>query len=165
MSKKPLKILGIKPGTRYLGFAVFQGADLLDWGVKVPSRKRPKAKTKKIMTIVSDLHERYRPNVLALKKLHPSRVSPNLKKLATRIRQSARAKGLRVCQYSIDELESFFAPKERINKMELAELVAMEHPVLHYLLGKEKANRNPYHITEFEAVALASMCHSHLDHK
>lgn len=165
MSKTPLRILGIRPGTRYLGFAFFRGTELVDWGVKVSKGKWSKKKLRRIVTILSKLQNRYKPNTLALKRLHPSRSSANLKTLVNRIRQSAKAKRLKLCQYSIGELETFFAPKERIGKKQLAELVAMEQPVLQHLLGKEKANRNPYHIRAFEAVALASMCHSQLDHK
>ena len=35
MTNKPLKILAINPGTRYLGIAVFVGTDLREWAVKV----------------------------------------------------------------------------------------------------------------------------------
>jgi len=31
MPQNPLKVLGINPGTRYLGIAYFYGDDLLDW--------------------------------------------------------------------------------------------------------------------------------------
>ena len=68
MDKKPLKILGLNPGTRYLGMAVFQGPELRDWGVKTFKGQWSKEKLKKIKEIVSDLISRYDLNTLAIKK-------------------------------------------------------------------------------------------------
>lgn len=112
----------------------------------------------KAMVILSDLIEQHEPDVLAIKEIHPSRTSRNLNQLVGQIRGIARRKGLRIYRCSIKDLERFFSPEERINKRELAELVASEHPVLSHELNKEKAIRNPYYIRMFEAVALGSVC-------
>jgi len=155
MQKKPLKILGISPGTRYIGFALFCGSELRDWGVRNIEGRWSKEKMKKTMAIISGLIGQSGTNVLSIKELHPSRSSPNLNRLVGRIKGLAQRNGLRVRQYSIKELEGFFYPKGRINKRKLAEIVASEHPVLFNELDREKTNRNPYYIRMFEAVALA----------
>ncbi len=163
MLKKPLTVLGINPGSRYLGIAVFQGPLLRDWRVKIIKGKGPKEKMKKIKEIVSSFIELYRPNVLAIKRLHPSRSSQNLKQLVARIRELARRKGLKVYQYSMEDLEVFFSPEERINKKKLAEIITSKYSVLIHELKKEKDNQNPYYIRMFEAVALGSVCFHQLD--
>jgi len=163
MPKKPLKIIGISPGTRYMGVAVFCGWELRDWQVKNIEGKWSKEKMEKAMKVVSSLIEQYQPNVLSIKKLHPSRTSPNLSRLVSRIKELAKRKKLEVYQYSIKELEDFFYPEGRINKRELAEIMASEYPVLSHELNREKAHRNPYHIRMFEAVALGSTCLHQLD--
>ncbi|GAF91324.1 unnamed protein product, partial [marine sediment metagenome] len=48
MPKKTLKIIGINPGTRYLGISVFQDSDLRDWRIKVFQEKWSEHKIKKI---------------------------------------------------------------------------------------------------------------------
>ncbi|MEM2146702.1 MAG: hypothetical protein QW279_15170, partial [Candidatus Jordarchaeaceae archaeon] len=48
----------------------------------------------------------------------------------------------------------FLSPKEKINKKQMAELVASEYPFLFHLFEKEKKNKNPYAIRMFEAIAL-----------
>jgi Holliday junction resolvasome RuvABC endonuclease subunit len=163
MPRKLLKILGINPGTRYFGIAVFQGPELKDWGIKVVKGRWSKEKMRRVMKIVSRLTEQYEPKVLAIKKLHPSRSSNNLKSLVRKIKELARRKKLKVYQYSIEELEAFFSPGEKTNKKGLAELVASAYPELLNELKKEKTSKNSYHLRMFEAVALGSMCFHQLD--
>jgi len=163
MPKKPLTIIGINPGTRYLGIAVFEGPELLDWRIKILKGKWSKEKMKRAVEIISEFIERYGPAVLAIKKLHPSRRSWNLAQLAAKIKEFSKRKGLRVYQYSIKNLEDFFIEEGKLNKKNLAELIASEYPALFHELQKEKAHKNPYYIRVFEAVALASVCFYQLD--
>ena len=163
MPRKPQNIIGISPGTRYMGVAVFYGPELRDWGVKNMEGRWSKEKMKKSIAVISSLIGQHRSNVLAMKQLHPSRTSPNLNGLAGRIKGIARRKRMKIHQYSIEDIEGFFRPERRINRKELAEIVASEYPDLCHELNSEKAHRNPYHIRMFEAVALGSMCFRQLD--
>jgi len=163
MPKKPLKILGLNPGSRYLALAILRGSDLRYWGIKVLKGTRSKGKVERTKEILSDLIDRYDLNVLAIKKLHRSRSSKNLNRLTARIREFARRRGLRIYEYSLGDLEEFFSPEEKINKKQLAELVASEHPFLLPVLEKERKNRNPYATRMFEAIALGVRCFHELD--
>lgn len=163
MPKKPLRIMGINPGTRYMGIAIFQGTELRDWQVKNIAGKWSKEKMGKAKMIVSSLIEQYEPDALAIKKLHPSRSSPNLNRLVEKIKELAKGKSLRICHYSIKDLEGFFSPEERMDKKKLAEIIASKYPFLSHELEKEKSHRNPYHLRMFEAVALGKICFHHLD--
>ena len=141
-----------------MGIAVFYGPELRDWYVKNMEGRWSTKKMEKTRMILSNLMGRHGPNVLAIKQIHPSRTSPNLNRLVSAMKEMAKKSGLRVCEYSIQDLEKFFYPEERINKRELAEIVASEYPVLFHELNREKGHRNPYHTRMFEAVALASVC-------
>lgn len=163
MPKKTLKIIGINPGTRYLGVAVFNDSDLRDWRIKVFQEKWSSEKIKKIKKIILGLIEDYEPNVLAIKKLHPSRSSKNLKLLTAWIRESCKRKGLRVLQFSIKELEDYFLPNEKLNKNNLTKKISLEYPELIHQINREKSNKNPYYIRMFESVALASISFNKLD--
>jgi len=153
-----LKIIGINPGTRYLGIAVFDGLELMEWKIGTLEGKWSKKKMSKAIRIISELIEKHKSNFLAIKKLHPSRRSQNLARLVARIKEFSKRKGLRIFQYSIKDLEEFFIPEEKVNKKNLAEAIVSEYPVLFHELKKEKSNRNFYYIRIFEAVALASAC-------
>ena len=146
-----------------MGYAIFYGSELRDWGVKNIEGKWSKEKMTKIMAFISDLIGQHNPNVLSVKSLHPSRSSYNLDRLALKIKDSAQRKRMRIRQYSIKELERFFYQDGRINKMALAEKVAEQYPVLSHELNREKTIINPYYIRMFEAVALGSICLSQQD--
>jgi Holliday junction resolvasome RuvABC endonuclease subunit len=158
MPKRRLKIIGINPGTRYLGIAIFQGPELWDWRIKVLKGKWSKEKMKKAIEVISDFIERYEPNILAIKKLHPARKSSNLARLVARIKEFSRRKNLKVYQYSIKDVEEFFIREDKLNKKNLTEAIVSENPALFHELQKEKSNKNFYYIRVFEAAALASAC-------
>ncbi|MFA5942293.1 MAG: hypothetical protein WC798_01330 [Candidatus Paceibacterota bacterium] len=151
-------VIAINPGWRYLGIAIFDCAGLKEWRLKNMPGKDKKAKLDKVSSIVSHFIERYAPTMLAIKELHPSRSSPNLRMMASRIEAACRKHRMRVCSYSVKELESVISPGYRINKKDLSELLASEYPALFRELEREKRNRNPYHLRLFEAVALGHIC-------
>lgn len=165
MFKKPVTIIGINPGAKYLGISVFSGSELRDWRIRSIKGKWSKGKTEKVKIIISNLIERYKPDALAIKKLNPSRSSSDLNNLVTKIKILSERKGARVYQYSIKDLENFFSPEERINKNKLAKIMVSEYPFLFHELNKENNNKNNYHIRMFEAVALGSVCFHQLDKK
>jgi len=160
---KPIKIIGISPGTRYMGFAIFYGSDLRDWGIKNIAGKRPEDRRNKALSVISGLIGHHRTNVLSIKELHPSRSSLNLDRLVSEIKAVSKRNGLRIYQYSINDMESFFCPDERANKKGMIESVVSRYPTLFHELNKEQANINPYYVRMFEAVGLGSICFSHLD--
>ena len=148
-----------------MGFAVFCGSDLMDWGVKNIEGKWSNKKIGKVMSVISDLAGHYGTNVLSIKTLHPSRSSANLDRVVSRIKELSKRKGLRICQYSIGELKDSFCPGEKINKRDLTEMVASRYPILSYELDRERTIINPYYVRMFEAVALGLICFSHLDRR
>jgi len=163
MMYEPVRIMGINPGTRYLGIAIFLGSELREWRIKVFNGKWSKEKMEKIKKTVQGFIEHYDPNILAIKKLHPSRSSKSLKYLVNRIKELSRRKGLKVYKYSIKDIEKFFLPEEKTNKSKMAKVLVSEYPDLFHEFKKEKSNKNPYYIRMFESVALASLSFNRLD--
>jgi len=159
-----MKIIGINPGTRYIGFAIFYGSELMDWGIKNIEGRWSKDNLKKAIKIISDMIGHNRSSIISIKQIHPSRSSSNLNQLVARIKELSRRKHLRIYQYSIDDLKTFFH-YEKINKRQLAEMITSDYPFLHYELEKEKAIINPYYVRMFEAVALGSICLNYLDRR
>ncbi|MBM3282956.1 hypothetical protein FJY90_01755 [Candidatus Gottesmanbacteria bacterium] len=155
MVRETLRIIGLNPGTRYLGLAIFCGSELRDWQVKNTEGKWSQDKMTKITSTLLSLIDSYGANVLAVKRINPSRSSPNLNKLATQIENLSKVRKLRIYHYSIDEIKRYFQQRSRKG---LAEIIAAAYPVLYHELKKEQTNLNPYYIRMFEAVALGSMC-------
>jgi len=149
-------VLAVNPGTRYLGIAVFRGQQLQDWRVKILKGTWSKEKLKRALTIVSMWIERYRPDLVAMKRLHPSRSSRGLNSLHNQIQKLCLRKKLTLTQYTIKQLEVVFCQEQRRNKRNLAEAVTALYPELTCDLNTEKQRRNPYHMRMFEAVALGA---------
>ena len=154
--------MGINPGSRYLGFAVCCGAELRDWGVKNIQGGNLKAKLSKIQRIMASFIHQYQPETLAIKNLNLSQSSENLNKIAAEIMSLAESHNLVIYQYRGKALKRFFSPEKKINKKELSELVAGEHPILFHELEEERRHKHPYRIRMFEAVALATACFNEL---
>jgi Holliday junction resolvasome RuvABC endonuclease subunit len=163
MGNKPITILGINPGTRYLGIAVFHGAELRDWRVKVMKGKWSKEKLVKISSMIADFIERLQPDVLAIKKLHPSRSSKNIDKLIEELKMFADTKKIPVYEYPIKFIEAFLWPARKVNKRQLAELMADKFSMLFSEWEKEKNGKNSYYMRMFEAVFVAYACFRQLD--
>ena len=163
MPRGILRIIGINPGTRRMGIAVFCGSELRDWQVKNMEGRWSKDKMAKAIRTLSSLIDGHKAHILAMKKLHPSRSSANLDLLVSRVKDLSKRKGLRVYEYSIDQIKEYFQPDQKINKRELAEIISSEYPLLAHDLDREQNNLNPYYIRMFEAVALGSLCFRQLD--
>ncbi|MCL5423230.1 MAG: hypothetical protein M1461_12270 [Nitrospirae bacterium] len=159
-----MTVIGINPGAKYLGIAVFRGPELRDWRIKVTKGLWSNEKYRKTMGMLSALIEQYQPDVLALKSLHPSRSSAGLNRLVQKIIALWEKKGIKVYRYGIKEMEAFFHTEGRRNKRKMAEAIASEYPVLYSELNRERRNRNPYHLRMFEAVGLGGMCFHKLDY-
>lgn len=118
----------------------------------------------KTIEILTALLEQYEPDVLSVKRFHPSRSSVGLDRLLQKIITLAEKKRLKVCRYGIKEMEACFAVEGRRNKRKMAEAIVSEYPILHHELQREfdpdpdKRNKNPYYIRMFEAVGLAAVC-------
>ena len=158
MLKETLRIIGINPGTRYLGLAIFQDWNLFDWRIKNLEGKWSITKIDKVISAIKEQIELYDLNAIALKRVHPAVSSKNLRKLIDRIKSLAAGKRIKVYQYSIKEVEGILLAEGRHNKKSLAQKMAADYPVLIDELEKEKTNKNPYRMKMFEAVALGAAC-------
>jgi len=154
-NKKPI-ILALNPGSRYLGFAVFDGYELIDWGIKTINGKTVDSRKSNLKQIFMMMLEKYGLAHVVIKKLHSSRCSPCLKQLVRYLKYLARKNKIKISQYPLGEVESFFivSEEEKKNKQLLARMVVHQYPYLQPEFEKEKTNKNSYHLRMFEAVAL-----------
>ncbi len=152
--KDPIKIIGISPGTRYIGFAIFYGLELVDWGIKaIPGKWRQK-KIKILLKIIEYLITRYEPNVLALKKIRAQNANENASKVSRIILSSARREKIISYSYDIKEIEKHFLKDDRHNRMNLFSFLVSQYPSLKVVLEKERNQKNPYYFRALEAVGV-----------
>jgi Holliday junction resolvasome RuvABC endonuclease subunit len=163
MFKPPRIILGINPGTRYVGLACFVDRDLRDWRVRVVHGKWSNAKRKKLDSAVLKYIDRFDPSTLVIKRLDPIRSSAELRKFTSSLKSSARRRHIAIREYSIEEVEQLVLRDARKNKRRLADAIAQQYPILLSELNRELDRKREYHIRMFEAVALASTSAKSLD--
>ena len=164
MRNRNLRVLGINPGARHLGYAFFQNSELRDWGVKCLKGKWTNEKRKKIERLSQDFLDKFQPDCLAIKKLNSARSSPELNKQTAKLKELCRKRNVPVYEYPLKYLEKAILT-ERMNKRKLVESLVEQYPILFPESEKEKANKNSYHTRMFEAVALAHICFNQLDNQ
>lgn len=164
MAKAPRTVIGINPGSRYVGYAVIRDGDLREWGVKAFLAKNSQKKFERTKKPIIELIGLYEPTVLSMKETHPSRRSPYLNKLVITLKSIGRSRKIPIFEYDIETLREQCAGNEMItNKKKLAEAMAAEFPALNNDLAQEKKHKRPYHVIMFEAVALAAAGYRKLD--
>jgi Holliday junction resolvasome RuvABC endonuclease subunit len=157
-------ILSLVLGTRYMGFAIFNDSDLRDWFVKSLTGKTIGEKIKNLITCVSQFIERFHIDVIATKKIHPSRSSKALAKLDESIKVLVKKEHLTIYEYPIISIEHALL-SGKANKKLLTEEVHKIYPTVYHEYQREKKNKNRYLTRMFEAIAMGVVCIQSLDSK
>lgn len=157
-------ILSIVLGTRYIGVAIMNGSDLRDWFVKSLSGESVKKRITYLIESTTDFIQRFNINTLAIKKLHPSRSSPNLKKLSESVKTIARNEHLSIIEYPISTIERSLLIGKTNKKLLINEVLRI-YPIIYHDYEREKKNKNRYLTRMFEAIALGVVCNQALDSK
>jgi Holliday junction resolvasome RuvABC endonuclease subunit len=165
MNMKPV-ILGLDPGTRFLGAAVICGHELLDFGVhQLRNGERPYEVIGQARRVVFQLIERHGPSVVAIEQ--PYRIATEraavLSTLTKELHERAKELGLEVVELSPEEVRTRITGNARATKYEVAQALAREKfPSLGQLVpNKPKTpalwltSRERYWLHMFDALALA----------
>jgi len=92
-----------------------------------------------------------------IKKVDPLRSSPQLDKLVTSITKQALRKRIKVCQYSLSDLDYDIHTGKKQTKDNISEKVVEKHPELRKEYLQERNNRREYYTKMFEAIAMAEL--------
>ncbi len=123
------RVLAVNPTTRGFGFVVLEGSDqLVDWGV-AHVRTDKEART---LARVSELLERYRPDVLVLEDsgVPGTRRRERVRKLLRELTALAPRRGVRVRRIARREVRRAFSAENAVTKSEIAAAIAKRFPEL-----------------------------------
>lgn len=162
MPIKEFNILAINPGTKYFGLGVFQGAELVYWGIKVFKGKWSAKKMRNIGKVLEYLIARHHITVLTLKALHPSRTSRNLNRLVVLIENLAAENKLKIYSYSLHDLKKSLGLGTKTDKSDIGHSVVERYRFLGRQLEMEKKHKHPYYTRMFEAIAAGIATHNRL---
>lgn len=152
-------ILGISPGTRYIGVAVLRNGDLHDWKVKSYKGTWSDEKLEKAVGYIEKLIISHVISHIACKVPHDSRSSNGVNAIIEKIKEVALEYKIKFELYTIDDLKNLFK-MHFANRYILSEHVTRRYPELTSIFLRERMNKHKYHIRVFEALAAGLFCHS-----
>src|SRR5438128_270449 len=142
MTQEPT-ILGLDPGTRFLGAVVLRGRDLIAYGVhELRNGDRPYDVIGQARRVVFKYIERHAPQVVAIEApyLIATKRAAVLSTLAQELHARSKELGLRVGELSPEDVRRSVTGNPRARKIEVAEvLVAKGFGELRRLLPKRPA--------------------------
>lgn len=158
---RPFRILAIDPGTRYMGVAVLDGNDLLYYGVKDFTGKRPadqllRATRQAVLGLIAD----YRPTVLAYEKTFyvQQKHSALLHIQELEIARVGRVEKLRVIGYTPSHVRKVICRDGRATKYAVANVLTRRFPELAGYRSRDNLRREQYWLNMFDALAVAVVC-------
>lgn len=159
-------ILGIDPGTRFMGFAVVQGKSLLDYGVHtLRNGRRPYDLLGQARTHLLESIRGRQPSIVAIEEplLLPSRRAALVSAIAQELRERARELGVRVVELSPRRVREMVVRNPHATKIDVAEAIVRQgFSELAALVPKRPARaalgiaeRDRYWLHAFDALAIA----------
>ena len=152
------RILAIDPGTRDIGFALFDRGELVHYGVKTIRRQRKSShqKLKDGRKIVLRLINDFRPQTLVVEKTFfaNNRNSALLNVFADEIKAVGKRKGLQVQSLAANSVRKMLCGNGRATKDDVARELVDRYPELRPYLTSDRRWKERYHRNMFDAVAL-----------
>jgi RNase H-fold protein (predicted Holliday junction resolvase) len=161
MKTNTTRIMAVDPGMQYVGIAIFEGDNLLWYGVRTFPGHDVRSQIKQYLT---SIFQKYQPTILAVEEpfYAQSLLSDNLKKLTREIKTWGKWKSLAVHSYSPPTVKAFFC-RDQKTKQSLAEAMIERYPFLgRYLTNLPWRRRYWFHV--FDAVGLGLMCFQKTSH-
>src|ERR1041385_1470152 len=119
MIKTQPTILGISPGTRSIGLAVYRNESLAEWRVKTFKGSWSNAKLKSILYELKNYMAEKEIAVVAIKRPDIVRSSQGVERLVSEIRVMAVRNKMKVVLYSLEELKRHFSTEKKFTKEQM----------------------------------------------
>ncbi len=159
-------ILGIDPGTKYMGIAVIRGSRLLSGGVHtLRNGHRPHDVIGQARSVVLKYVARHEPAVVAIERplLLPTKRAALVSVITEELRGRSADLGIRVIEISAREARRVVAGDPYAKKLDVARIIARSHfPELTGRLPRRPKNavlgfddRDRYWLHMFDAIAVA----------
>ncbi len=155
MSTNKSTILGISPGTRTIGMAIYKGKELADYKVKAFCASWSENKYSRILETIQEAITSNEITCIAMKIQRGYKSSSGLMKVVEGIMELAVRFGIQVKTYLIEDLHKYcsFNSAPCQNKSILASYILCKYPELIREYRKCCSTGALYYIKIFEAVA------------
>jgi hypothetical protein len=156
-----IRILSLDLTSGRLGFAYFEGMDLIDWGIKgTPKGSHSEQRSIETLESIQDLIKNFEPDVLLMPEISKRRSEVSKKALIKAARIVASSIPLDVIAYSWTEVRKIFrvwTEPNRPTKQRIMGVVSDLFPELRPIRPKPRRMWEPqdYWLPMFDAVARA----------
>ncbi len=160
MSQPNPIILSVDPGTREVGFALFNGAELLYYGVKtVTNRTSPGSVLETVTAFIKSLIEKYQPTTLAIEKMFiTQKNSALLAVVAQQVKAVAKESNISIWEQAPSFIRKRICKSGRATKREAAKVIAERYPELVRYYNRTRHWEIEYYSNLFNAVAIGLIC-------
>lgn len=156
MAKNRIRIISIDPGTRHLGFAAFEGIELVDYGVRFLKQGSVEIILRHLEETIVRLIDEKKPDYLALEKNSYSQIKNNLRMalVVTQIKKIAKRHGVPVKEYDPRTIRKEICNDGNSSKKRVAQTLIIFFPDLRVYLKSDKDWVLRFHMNMFDAVAV-----------
>jgi len=155
--KHKTRILAIDPGTRNIGYAVFENGHLKYFGVKtIPRKSQLIDILKDGKSIINGLLKDFRPRVLVVERTYfgNNKGSEILNRFFRAIKLIGRRKGLRVQSIPVNTVRKSVCGDGWGNKEKVMKTLSRAYPQLRPYSKSNREWKKDFHQNMFDAVAL-----------
>src|SRR4051812_17286372 len=124
---KPPIILGISPGTRSMGIAIWKGNRLSEWQIKAFKGTWGETKLRDILYTIKELIEHFEVSLLTLKVPNTFHSSDALDRLYLELHRLARNLKVKVKHSSLSELKQICSDEPSFTKADLVRTIAEQN--------------------------------------
>ncbi len=151
------RILALDPGTRYIGYAVLHGTELLYHGVKVlPARRDYVAACRSAKKAVEEIIKHLKPSILAIENSFQGR-GKGMKTqaaLVRALRSVGRKYELKTLCFAPSTIRKFLCGYGWAGKRDAASMVILRYPELRSYIVRDRQWKERFHGHMFDAVAV-----------
>jgi len=149
------RILAVDPGTREMGVAVFEGSDLLYYGIKTVShRQEIDDVCGSAAKIIRQFIAAYQPRSVALvRRLVIQSNCERLVAVIHEVKRAAEGEGVAVYEYAPKSVRRFLCGPKRATKQHLARIISSRYPELAQYAEGRGVWEELYYARMFAAVA------------
>ncbi len=158
---KPIKILAIDTGSRYLSVAVFENYDLVYSAIKTIKGSTIQELLQKASEIIAELIFTYQPDIVVQEKLHyiQCKTSEKLQQLTRQIKKVVQGMQVDYVEYPPTIVRQQICQQEKTTKNTAFTILAARYSDdLVVKTGTEKFGKDKYRDRLFDAVALGYYC-------
>ena len=156
MQKNKIKILAIDPGTKHMGFAAFEGIELVDYGVKTIRQGSEGIILQHLEEIISRLIREKKPDYFVLERNSFSQIKQNyrLTLAISKMKYIAKKFGVLVYEYDPRTIRKAICNDGNASKIRVAQTIVISFDELKVYLQSDKVWVLRYNLNLLDAVAI-----------